>query len=442
MKIKILLVTLCLLLIGITVNASEDRYIIKFNDSVQFFNGDGSKSQKDYLSVTEDELQEYIDAGVVEYFEPDYELVLFGQNWNQEMINIQFPEKLACVGTDVKIAVLDTGMNAGYIDGLVLEGYNYVDGNTDVTDEKGHGTCVSLFAVSYNCGVAFDARIVPLKCFKTDVKTRVSDILDVIIDAVDVYDCDVINMSFGIKESSVSLDDTKLLAEKIGYAQSKGAIVVAAVGNDESDSVNCPASLESVIGVGAVDENGKWAYFSNYNQTVHVVAPGMNLTAFGTTGLEGTSYAAPQVSGLAAVAKSVDPDITHSQFAQLIADTAVETESDTTEGYDVYYGYGLVDGEAMVRKMLEGKDFNMSPIQKQATATRTVVYNNTAESKTVCCICVVYDDTGRMTECIPVDVTIAPDAVYSFKNAYYGGTVKYMVWNSGFGSALVEHRTK
>lgn len=430
MKSKFFVFIFCLLCIGITVNAAEDKYIIKFKDSVRFYNADGSESQKDYLSVTADELQEYIDAGVVEYYEPDYEVVLFGQSWNQEMIHTEFPEKLACVGTDVKIAIIDSGVNSGYIDGLVLEGYNYVDKTTDVSDEQGHGTCVSYFAVSYNCGVAFDAKIVPLKCFKEGVSTNISDILDVIIDAVDVYDCDVINMSFGIKETLVPVDKTKLLAEKITYAQGKGAIVVAAVGNDYNSIINCPASLDNVIGVGAVDKNGTWASFSNYNKTVHVVAPGKNLGAYGRTGLSGTSFAAPQVSGLAAVAKSVDPDITHDEFAQLIAETAVETDADTTAGYDVYYGYGLVDGEAMVRKMLEGKAFHMSPIQKKETATRTVIFNNTSSEKMVCCICAVYDESGRMVECIPVEEKIGAYSIYSFKNTYSGGTVKYMVWKN------------
>ncbi len=441
MKLRVFLCTLFFVCMGITAHGAEDRYIIKFNDSVQFFNADGSADPKDYLSVGADELQDYIDAGVVEYFEPDYELVLFGQSWNQEMINTDFPEKLACVGTDVKIGIIDTGMNRGYIDGQVLEGYNYVDKNTDVSDEQGHGTRVSLFAASYNCGVAFDAKIVPLKCFKTGIKTRISDILGAVIDAVDVYDCDVINMSFGIRATEAPLDDVKLLTEKITYAQSKGAIVIAAVGNDKSNIVNCPASLDNVIGVGAVDEKGQWASFSNYNETVHIVAPGKNLEAFGVTGLEGTSFAAPQVSGLAAVAKCIDPDITQSEFAQLIADTAVETETDTTEGYDVYYGYGLVDGEAMVRKMLEGRDIHMSPIQKQETATRTVVYNNTEKAKTVCCVCAVYDETGRMTECVPLEISIGSDDAYSFKNAYNGGTVKYMVW-SGMSVPLVEKKEK
>ena len=107
----------------------------------------------------------------------------------------------------------------------LLEGKNYLTGTTDVTDNNGHGTHVSgIIAAEMNeigvVGVAPKAKIVPLKCFDPTHSTSVEDILAPIYDAVDVYDCDVINMSIGFTGYSTKL------ARAITYATNNGVIVV------------------------------------------------------------------------------------------------------------------------------------------------------------------------------------------------------------------------
>ena len=72
MKLRVIFVVMILMCIGITVEAESDRYLIKLNDSVRLFDCCDEVNQKDYISVDSDELQDYIDAGVVEYFEPDF----------------------------------------------------------------------------------------------------------------------------------------------------------------------------------------------------------------------------------------------------------------------------------------------------------------------------------------------------------------------------------
>ncbi len=442
LKFKVFLVFL-LMLLGITVNAAEDRYIIKFNDSVQLFSAGGSKNNKDYLSVSADELQDYIDAGIVEYYEPDYEVKLDAAfTWNLASVKLDFPHSIGCLGTDVRIGVIDSGITEGIFPN-VLPGYNYIDGNTDTTDTTLHGTMVSAIAAYSPFGVAVDAKIVPLKCFKDGVKTYVSDILDAVVDAVDVYHCDVINMSFGVAKSEGNASDIRILKEKIKYAAKKGVILVASVGNDESSIIKYPAAFDNVIGVGSVDKDGQWSDFSNYNKSVYVVAPGEDVIApYIKEGVlsqeyvlqvDGTSFSAPHVAGLAAIAKCIDKDITQAEFAALIAKTAVETEPDTVVGWDRYYGYGMIDCEAVVKKLIEGQKMHISPIRQNGEYTFTTVYNNTSSIQNPFVICAGYDDSGRFTGYIPITEEFGEYKARTFRVPRIDGTMKYMVLSNDGG---------
>lgn len=455
LKLKVFLMFLLLMLLSITANAAEDRYIIKLNDSVQLFSADGLENNKDYLSVSADELQDYIDAGVVEYYEPDYKVELYASTWNLSSIKVDFPHRIGCGGTDVTIGIIDSGIVAG-IAPNVIPGYNYIDGNTDTSDTTMHGTLVSSIATSSIFGVAVNAQFVPLKCFKEGVDTYVSDILDAIVDAVDVYDCDVINMSFGVVGTGVDIEQNekfRLFKEKIDYVIDRGAIVVAAVGNDKDATINYPAAFDNVIGVGSINEEGEWSEFSNYNHSVYVVAPGENVVApyidEGEVSKEyvtlpdGTSFSAPHVSGLAAIAKCIDKDITQAEFAQLIAATAVETEADTVEGWDEYYGYGLIDCEAAVKKLIEGQTMHISPIQRINNSVNAVIYNNTAESQKVLCVCAYYDEAGRLDNCTLIEAAIGAYKIYNFPNPYNTGTIRYMVLsNDGALMPLADAKEK
>ncbi len=439
MKFKVFLMLSLLMFFGITANAEYDSYIIKLNDSVQLFSADGETNNKDYISVPTDELQDYIDAGIVEYYEPDYTVELFAPVWNLNSVKVDFPHYISCVGTDVRIGIIDSGIGDGVAPN-VIPGYNYIDDSTDTSDDTMHGTWVSSIATSSRFGVAINARFVPLKCFKKGVDTKVSHILDAIVDAVDVYDCDVINMSFGIKTTGVNIatnSTLRLLKEKVDYAISKGAILVASVGNDYDATIRYPAAFDNVIGVGSVNKDGVRSEFSNYNYSVHVVAPGEKVWGpYISDGeisqeyiyqLDGTSFSAPHVSGLAAIVKSMDRDITQAEFAQLLVETSVETSADKVEGWDENYGYGMIDCEAMVKKLIEGQIIHISPIWKVNNAVNAMIYNNTPENKKVFCVCAYYDENDRMLECIPTELEIDGLKTYLFKNSLAEGYVKYMV---------------
>lgn len=439
MKIKTFVLICLIMLVSLTAYAAGERYIVTFNDSVQLFSADGTQSNKDYCSATWDELQEYIEAGIVESYGIDEEVRLFSDNWNLNNIKLDFPESIGCLGNDIKVAVIDSGIvpNLGE---KILPGYNYLEGSTDTTDNMGHGTVVSALIVSADFGTAYKSRIVPLKCFEKDVVTYTTDILDAIVDAVDKYDCDVINMSLGFTTENPQGEAVTKFKEKIDYAVSKGAIVVAAVGNDGDTTINYPAAFENVIGVASVDKNNEWSYFSNYNESVFVSAPGEGLSVLGIDDLAGTSFATPHVSGLAAIAKCIDKNITQTEFAELVANTAYGLSD---EEYSIYYGHGIIDCEAAVKEMIKEDKFHISPIERTNNISSAVIFNNTKKKTTVCCICAYFDGDDNFIQCIPLEVSIDAYTPYTFENVYSGGIIRYMVWNGWEGlRPLAKMKTK
>ena len=135
------------------------------------------------------------------------------------------------------------------LDRRVGKGKNYALSDRDTADVLGHGTALAGLILD----TAPDAVLVPLVyCTKTAagkyVQCSVGTVAQIIRDAVDVYDCQVINISAGVAQ------DITALREAIAYAEEQGVVVVAAVGNTNRttpDLCYYPASYDTVIGVGA-----------------------------------------------------------------------------------------------------------------------------------------------------------------------------------------------
>lgn len=234
-------------------------------------------------------------------------------------------------------------------------------------DENGHGTHVSgiIGAAGNNSagitGVAGypDGAVntMSLRALNTDGSGWTSDVADAVYYAAD-NGADIINMSLGGGGYSAAFQDA------INYAYGKGVAVVAAAGNNGDTTMNYPAGYNNVIGVGATDNQDQIAWFSNYNSSVDVAAPGVNIYSTMPTYLcnfsevygdslnfeylSGTSMATPMTAGLAALIRSVNPAATPDQIQQYIQNGA---DDKGVPGRDDYYGYGRINARASLSLM-------------------------------------------------------------------------------------------
>jgi thermitase len=253
----------------------------------------------------------------------------------RSMIGLDFARALTRGRRDVRVAVLDTGVNldhpelrgkivakADFVDlqGLDTSSFvgDYLGADDDPEDELGHGThvagIIAAEGVGMDPGIAPDCRLMAVRVLATlEAGGRkqgagvVDNINPAIKWAVDQR-ADVINMSLGIRHTGGGLPHEDV----IRYALARGVTVVAASGNDGTDTKYYPGALPGVIAVGAVDNEGAVASFTSYGARITVVAPGVNILSSFAKGryavASGTSQAAPCVAGAVALLKSFARD--------------------------------------------------------------------------------------------------------------------------------------
>lgn len=251
---------------------------------------------------------------------------------------------------EVKVAVVDTGVDYNHVDlkNRVIKGlgYNFVNDTSDAMDDNSHGTHVAgIIAAEANnkqgiSGItgSLDVKIIPVKVLNSKGEGQ-SDIIAKGIEYAADKGADIINLSFGCDEESTDIEDA------IQYARNKGAFVVAAAGNDNENCDNSsPAGEAGAYTVAAINTSYRKAYFSDYGNSVKIAAPGEEIvsTVPGNKyeAWDGTSMAAPVVSGIAAMVKAEDPSITPSEMEDILNKSAVDIMQ---KGKDQYTGYGLVD---------------------------------------------------------------------------------------------------
>lgn len=425
MKWRFILGALCMLLLTSPADAfaNEDTYIVTLKDTVSLF-GLAKNDERDYIVVSSDELTEYLDAGIVAEYEPNYKVDLLGENWNLDAINCDFAWELGCFGNEVRIGVIDSGLYPfPELGDNVIEGKNYLDGSDDTTDNIGHGTFVTGIIASKSKGISYKSKIIPLKCFEKNRDTYVDDLLDAVYDAVDIYDCDVINMSLGLPA------DSTRLKRAITYAVNHGSIVVSAVGNDGTSAMYYPAGYDNVVGVGSIDKNYEKSCFSQYNNSVFVTAPGEYLESLSIDGYSdnsGTSFSAPHVTALATIAKCIDKDIDTNEFKNILS---VASDDLGATGYDVHYGYGLVNYKKFINEMIKSKSVFMSPINAENGKLYSIIYNNSEKEKTLAAIYAVHNGNA-LENCFITPIKLLPNEKYRFENPISTGHIKYMVWDN------------
>lgn len=375
MKIRIIVVLCLSFLLSLTAAAGEyDGYIFKTTEPIPLLlSGDGSITsaafaENLYTADSEEEIYSFVDPSLIEYVEPNYIAELYetttdtyyNNQWYIPTLGVEDVWQKFDNLVPATVAVIDSGLIVGHEDldyeKRVITGYNTITNTNNTVDTYSHGThVVSIIAATRAngkgiAGLADNAKIVPIKAF--DAKSgSLDNVVDAIYLAVDTYDADIINMSFGFDSNPRSLKDA------VEYAYSKGVILCAAAGNDGNAKIVYPAGYDCVIGVGSTDQNDEICDFSQYNATVTVAAPGKNIPGFSVTVSpngdyyrvgSGTSFSTPIVASLAAIAKGINPDLTPDEFMSLLSLTSVDLGE---AGRDDYYGHGRIDFAALCQRL-------------------------------------------------------------------------------------------
>lgn len=252
-------------------------------------------------------------------------------------------------GRGVTIAVLDSGVGPdttfgnGRLRTLDIGfGSSPGEGGSD-----GHGTSVAALAAGQSpdaAGVAPAANLLSIRVTDGSGMSDLYTLSQAIVAATDAG-ARVINVSMGGYATGAALDAA------IAYAEARGSVIVAAAGNDQASQLAWPAADARVVSVGAVDRAEQQVTFSNSSPLLQLTAPGYGVqTAWlGNTRayVDGTSAAAPLVSGAVAAVISQNPTLTAQQAVAVLTSTASDCGA---PGADPAYGRGILNvGWAMRR---------------------------------------------------------------------------------------------
>jgi subtilisin family serine protease len=259
---------------------------------------------------------------------------------------------------DVKVAVVDNGCDwqhpdlaANFLQGQL--GYDFIGNDDDPrpdntnVPESFHGTHVAgIIAATRNNneGVA-GWSLVQLLAVRVlnDSGSGSSDVVASGIRWAADHGARIINMSLTSSSSATPME------EACQYAAQAGVLLVAASGNDGQQAIGFPAALSQCIAVGASSTDSRLASFSNFGPEQEVVAPGVSILSCvpgGSYGqADGTSMAAPQVSGVAALVLAKDYGLSAAEVRATLDASAIDMG---LPGRDMQYGYGLVNAKRAV----------------------------------------------------------------------------------------------
>ena len=347
-------------------------------------------------------------AGQVEWVEPNYvyrsQLTPNDQynhlQWHYRQIQLPQAWDITTGSDEVIVAVLDTGVFSQHPDlrDKLTAGYDFVsdvalaldgdgiDANPEDPGDKSlenrsswHGTHVSgtVGALTDNgdgvSGGGWKTRIMPLRVIgsdggsSTDVAQAVRYAAGLPNDSgtLPAQRADIINMSFG------GAGHSQTLQAAIEDARAAGVIVVAAAGNDGTETEFYPAAMNGVVAVSATDYNGDRAPYSNFGTWVDVAAPGGNMrmdangdgygdgvisTHVGEEStlsanysfMQGTSMASPHVAAVFALMKGVNPQLSPQDLDTLLAQGKLANDIGDV-GKDKLFGMGLIDAYKAVQ---------------------------------------------------------------------------------------------
>lgn len=334
-------------------SSTETSFKKKFK---QYNTSEIKKYQRSNVSVlqvpkgknVEQYINELINDPDVAYIQPVYQYkrktapndVYYGNQWYLNKIQALNAWDIS-KGTSIKVAVIDGAVDITHEDlsSNIAGTYSTVTGVTGYDEHATHVAGIIAGTINNSkgiAGIAPLAKILSINVFYGDY-TDDLEVAEGIRYAAD-NGARIINMSLGGPGESYALE------EAVNYAYSKGAVLVAAAGNENTLLPSYPAAYENVISVSATNQSDIITDFSNYGDTIDIAAPGENIystiTGNNYAYMAGTSMASPVVAGVAALILAKNPSLTNLQVRNILLNSAVDIGND---GRDNYYGYGRVD---------------------------------------------------------------------------------------------------
>ncbi|MFF9086856.1 S8 family serine peptidase [Streptomyces sp. NPDC014991] len=312
--------------------------------------------------------------------------------------------KAGYTGKGIKVAVLDTGVDATHPDlkNQVIEARNFTAA-ADATDHFGHGTHVASIVAGTGAksggkykGVAPDAKILNGKVLDDTGSGDDSGILAGMEWAAS-QGASVINLSLGGYDTP---EIDPLEAEVNKLSAEKGVLFAIAAGNDGPQSIGSPGSADAALTVGAVDKKDKLADFSSTGPRVgdgaikpDVTAPGVDITAAAAKGsvideevgekpegyltISGTSMATPHVAGAAAILKQEHPDWGYAELKGALTGSAKDGK------YTAFQqGTGRIQVDKAIKQSIVAEPVSVAfgvqqwPHTDDKPATRKLTYRN------------------------------------------------------------------
>jgi thermitase len=301
------------------------------------------------------------------YYSAPYPTSKYGNiaEWAAQFIGAEQAWDSTVGDSSIIIAIVDTGIDANHPDltGKVVLAKNFVKGER-ISDSFGHGTHVAGIAAAQTnngtgiAGICGRCSLMSVKVLGADGSGPISNVVSGITYATD-FGARVINLSLGSSSRSTIMRDA------LDYALNNNVLPVVAMGNANTNNVGDLAYWYSALSVGAVDQQGAKASFSNFGLQTDVTAPGVAVlstmptypvtlnTQYGYKmnydALSGTSMATPVVAGLAGLILSKNPALTATQVKGMIESSAGDAAS-----FNLTSGFGPVHAPAAITLAVQG----------------------------------------------------------------------------------------
>ncbi len=331
------------------------------------------------IVVSPDEIAFYEKEGYG--LEPIQKVYAFG-SFEQAHLNLLLARSLwnISMGKGITVAVIDSGLDRRHksLRAVSFTGYNFINDGVAAEDKSGHGTAISALIAGRGpqMGIAPEARILPLKVLDEHNQGSNYDVTRAILFAADLLKgmpnpkpADIINLSLG------SYSYSPAMHAAIKKAVAKGIIVVAAAGNSGKSRIAYPAALPEVVSVGAAQlVSNEWSLmpYSNYGKSGDILAPlggqaKLNWGTYAEAGLlsakantlesstyvHGTSFAAAEVSAVAALLLSLKKD------SALATKTLLNSAIDLgAKGWDSRFANGVLSPLAALHSMTQNNITN------------------------------------------------------------------------------------